>query len=90
MHTYNHAREISLKHGRTNPVGRMWKSTVAMGLLCAISACASGPIGSDPSIELTSLSALPPPAAGDYVIPPGHRRFDHSIILRSKCSAYPN
>lgn len=47
-----------------------WRhGSFAVLLLLGLSACATGPAGEAPSIELSQLETLPPPAAADYAIP---------------------
>jgi polysaccharide export outer membrane protein len=48
-----------------------WKTAAVAALLLVLGACAAGPVGQDPSIELANLSALPVPGAADYALPPG-------------------
>jgi polysaccharide export outer membrane protein len=47
-----------------------WKAAAFAVFSCALASCTSGPVGEDPSIEVASLQTLPPPAAGDYAMPP--------------------
>lgn len=53
-----------------------WRTAALAAMLSLLGACASGgPIGQDPSIEVASLEALPPPGAGDFALPPGVSRI---------------
>ncbi len=68
---HNPAGDTFLRNARTVRAMRSWKTAAMAGMLCVLGACATGPIGEDPSIELTSLNSLPPPGAADYAIPAG-------------------
>lgn len=46
-----------------------WRQGVFAALLLALSGCAAGPAGEDPSIELAQLEALPAPGPTDYALP---------------------
>jgi len=48
-----------------------WRFGGCAAMILALSACATGPAGEDPSIELAQLEALPAPGAADYALPPG-------------------
>lgn len=52
-----------------------WKAAALAVPLALLGACASGPIGQDPTIEVASLETLPIPDAGDYAMPPGVSRI---------------
>jgi polysaccharide export outer membrane protein len=46
-----------------------WRNGGFAVLLLALSGCAAGPAGEDPSIQLAQLETLPVPAAADYALP---------------------
>jgi polysaccharide export outer membrane protein len=52
-----------------------WRYGVFAALLPALSACATGPAGEAPSIELAKLETLPIPSEADYQMPAGIARI---------------
>jgi polysaccharide export outer membrane protein len=51
-----------------------WRQGGFAAFLLALSACATGPAGEAPSIELAQLEALPVPGPSDYALPPANAR----------------